>query len=73
MKLFYNVDEINFIKSKVYFTSLEEQVLDMWLKGSTIVESSMKLNISISSVNRRRKSILKKIEKSGIKEKHNRD
>lgn len=62
-KLFYTKSEVNDIKQKIYLTKEESQVLDMWLEESTIIETSIKLNISERTVNRRRKSILNKIKR----------
>jgi len=62
-KLFYTKSEVNDIKQKIYLTKEESQVLDMWLKESTIIETSIKLNISERTVNRRRKSILNKLKR----------
>ena len=62
-KLSFTKKEIADIKSKIYLTKEEEQVLDLWLVEATIIETSIKLNISERSVNRRRKSIVNKIKR----------
>lgn len=62
-KLFYTKSEVNDIKQKIYLTKEESQVLDMWLEEATIIETSIKLNISERTVNRRRKSILNKLKR----------
>lgn len=62
-KLSFTKKEISDIKSKIYLTKEEEQVLDLWLIESTIIETAIKLNMSERSVNRRRKSILNKIKR----------
>jgi len=62
-KLNYTRNEIEFIKSQIYFTEDELQILDMWLLDKSIVEMSMKLNISTATVSRRKNSIKKKIDK----------
>ncbi len=62
-KLSFTKKEISDIKSKIYLTNEEEQVLDLWLIESTIIETAIKLNMSERSVNRRRKSIINKIKR----------
>ena len=62
-KLSFTKKEIEYIKSQIYLTNEEEQVLEYWLKEATIIETSMKLNISERSVNRRRKSIINKMKR----------
>ena len=62
-KLTFTKKEIEIIKSKIYLTNEEEKVLDLWLKESTIVETAMKLNMSESTINRKRKSIINKIKR----------
>jgi len=60
-KLSFTKKEIEDIKSKIYLTKEEEQVLEMWLRESTIVETSIKLNMSERTICRKRKSIINKI------------
>lgn len=60
-KLSFTKEEVKDIKSKIYLTKEEEQVLDLWLQEATIVETSIKLCMSERTVSRRRKSIVKKI------------
>jgi len=62
-KLTFTKQEVSIIKSKIYLTDEEEKVLDLWLKEATIVETAMKLNMSESTINRKRKSILNKIKR----------
>ena len=62
-KLLFTKEEVSSIKEKIYLTKEESQVLDMWLEESTIVETSIKLNISERTVSRRRKSVLNKIKR----------
>ena len=62
-KLLFTKAEISSIKEKIYLTKEESQVLEMWMQESTIVETSLKLNISERTVSRRRKSILNKIKR----------
>ena len=66
-KLNYTRNEIEFIKSQIYFTEDELQILDMWLLDKSIVEMSIKLNISTATVSRRKNSIKKKIDDLNIK------
>lgn len=60
-KLYFTKQEIADIKSKIYLTDEEEQVLELWLKESSIVETSIKLCLSERTISRRRKSIIRKI------------
>ena len=62
-KLTFTKQEVEIIKSKIYLTDEEEKILDLWLKEATIVETAMKLNMSESTINRKRKSILNKIKR----------
>lgn len=62
-KLSFTREEVKDIKSKIYLTKEEEQVLDLWLEEATIVETSMKLIMGERTVNRRRKSIINKIRR----------
>lgn len=62
-KLSFSKLEIENIKSKIYLTDEEEQVLELWLKEATIVESAMKLHLNERTINRRRKSIINKIKR----------
>lgn len=62
-KLSFTKNEIENIKSKIYLTEEEEQVLELWLKESTIVESALKLHLNERTINRRRKSIINKIKR----------
>lgn len=62
-KLSFTKKEVEDIKSKVYLTNEEEQVLDLWLRDATIVETSMKLHLNERTINRRRKSIINKIKR----------
>ena len=62
-KLTFTKQEVAFIKSQIYLTNEEEKVLELWLKEATIVETAMKLNMSESTVNRKRKAIINKIKR----------
>ena len=64
-KFNYTRKEIDFIKSQIYLTSEEEQILDMWLLDKSIVETALKLNMSERTVCRKRKSIITKIKRVG--------
>lgn len=63
VKLNFTRKDIDFIKSQIYLTDEEEQILDMWLLNKSIVETSLKLNMSERTVSRRRKIIMDKINK----------
>ena len=62
-KLDFTKPEIALIKSKVYFTEEVEKILDMWLMEKTISEISAALNLSASSISRKKVNIIKKITK----------
>ena len=62
-KLSFTKKEVEDIKSMIYLTDEENKVLELWLKESTIVETSIKLSMSERSVSRRRKSIINKIKR----------
>ena len=64
-KLNYTRNEIEFIKSQIYFTEDELQILDMWLLDKSIVETALKLNMSERTICRKRKSIITKIKRVG--------
>ena len=63
-KLDFTKPEIMAIKAKVYFTEEEEKILDMWLMEKTINEMSAALNMSASSISRKKVKIIKKITKA---------
>lgn len=63
-KLDFTKPEIIAIKAKVYFTEEEEKILDMWLMEKTINEMSAALNMSASSISRKKVKIIKKITKA---------
>ena len=62
-RLSFTKPEITDIKAKVYFSREEEKILDMWLLEMTISEMSMELNMSESSISRKKKKIIDKITK----------
>lgn len=63
-KLDFTKPEIIAIKAKIYFTEEEEKILDMWLMEKTINEMSAALNMSASSISRKKVKIIKKITKA---------
>ena len=63
-RLDFTKPEIAAIKAKVYFTEMEEKVLDMWLKEMTIEEMAAELITSPSTVSRKKAKIIKKITKA---------
>ena len=62
-KLSFTKKEVEDIKSKIYLTEEENKILELWLREATIIETSMKLNMSERTINRKRKSILNKIKR----------
>lgn len=63
-RLDFTKPEIMAIKAKIYFTEEEEKILDMWLMEKTINEMSAALNMSASSISRKKVKIIKKITKA---------
>ena len=63
-KLDFTKPEIAAIKAKIYLTEEEEKILDMWLMEKTINEMSAALNMSASSISRKKVKIIKKITKA---------
>ena len=60
-KFDFTKDEVKMIKSKIYLVNDEEDILNDKLHGLSIVEISMKRNISTSTVSRKVNKIYKKI------------
>lgn len=63
MKLNYTKDEVKKLKEKLYFTQQEEQILEYWNLDYSIVMIASKLNISTSTVTRRKREIRNKIDR----------
>ncbi|MBR4672080.1 MAG: hypothetical protein IKO78_02625 [Bacilli bacterium] len=64
MKLDFTKQEIEEIKSKIYLTELQEQILDMKLKGDlTEYGMALKLGVSESTITYQWKKVKKKILK----------
>lgn len=64
LKLDFTKDEIKTIKDKIYLTTLQENILDLKLKGDlTEAGIALKLNISESTVYYQWKKVKKKILK----------
>jgi DNA-directed RNA polymerase specialized sigma subunit len=63
-RLDFTKPEIAAIKAKIYFTEMEEKVLDMWLKEMTIEEMATELITSQSTISRKKAKIIKKITKA---------
>lgn len=62
-KLNFTKPEIAYIKSKIYLREDDEKILDLWLIEKTNKEIAAEVNLSISTVARRKDIILKKINK----------
>lgn len=63
IKLEFSKPEVDHFKEVCNFTIQEETILDLRLKGFSIIEISLLIPTSESTVNRRIKSIKKKIYK----------
>lgn len=64
IKLEFTKREVDHFKKVCYFSEEEEMILDLRLRRKSICEISLALSISEATVNRRIKSIKKKILKS---------
>lgn len=64
MKLDFTKQEIEDIKSKIYLTDLQEQILDLKLEGNlTEYGIALRLNVSQSTIYYQWKKVKKKILK----------
>lgn len=63
-KLRYTIKEAENIKNLIYFTDDELQIFEMWLREKSIIEMSLKLNLSTATISRRKKSIKDKITRT---------
>lgn len=59
----FTKDEVKMIKSKIYLIDNEEDILDDRLNGLSVVEISLKRNISTATVSRKINKIYNKILK----------
>ena len=59
----FTKDEYDYIKSKLMLNEELLQILEMKIKGYSIVQISMKTNLSERTVNRRIKELKKKINR----------
>lgn len=63
MKLEFTKKEVDYFKENCYFTDEEEKILELRLRGNTIISIAFMLHLSDKTVQRRIKSIKKKILK----------
>lgn len=63
LKLEFTNDEIDYIKSKIHFTPLQERIIEYRMDELSIVEMSMKEVCSESKISKEIKKIKKKINK----------
>ena len=63
MKLEFTKKEVDYFKENCYFTDEEEKILELRLRGNTIISIAFMLHLSGKTVQRRIKSIKKKILK----------
>ena len=63
MKLEFIKKEVDYFKENCYFTDEEEKILELRLRGNTIISIAFMLHLSDKTVQRRIKSIKKKILK----------
>lgn len=64
MKLNYTKAEVEKIKDSVFFTEDEELVLKYWLLDYSMTKISDIMKLSTSTISRRKKNILNKIDKA---------
>lgn len=63
LKLEFTKDEVEDIKSKVYFSEIQERIFEYRLREYSITKMAMLENCSESTINRELKKIKKKITK----------
>ena len=63
LKLEFTKDEVNDIKSKVYFSEMQERIFEYRLREYSITKMAMLENCSESTINRELKKIKRKITK----------
>lgn len=63
LKLEFTNDEIDYIKSKIHFTAMQERIINYRLEEYSIIKMAMLENCSESTINREIKKIKKKIMK----------
>lgn len=63
MKLEFTKKEVDYFKENCYFTDEEEKILELRLRGNTIISIAFMLHLSDKTVQGRIKSIKKKILK----------
>ncbi len=63
LKLEFTKQEVNEIKSKVYFSEIQERIFEYRLKEYSITKMAMLENVSESTINRELCKIRKKIMK----------
>lgn len=59
----FTKDEYEYIKSKLMLNEELSQILEMKIKGYSITKMALELNMSESTINRRIKTLKKKIMK----------
>lgn len=64
MKLNYTKPEVEKIKNNVFFTEDEEQILKYWLLDYSMTKIADIMKLSTSTISRRKKNILNKIDKT---------
>lgn len=63
LKLEFTKNEVDDIKNKIYFSDMQERILEYRLKEYSITKMAMLENCSESTINREIKKIKKKIMK----------
>ena len=63
LKLEFTNDEIDYIKSKIHFTAMQERIINYRLEEYSIIKMAMLENCSESTISREIKKIKKKIKK----------
>jgi hypothetical protein len=63
LKIEFTNDEIDYIKSKIHFTSMQERIINYRLEEYSITKMAMLENCSESTISREISKIKKKIKK----------
>lgn len=63
LKIEFTNDEINYIKSKIHFTPMQERIINYRLDEISITKMAMLENCSESTINREIKKIKRKVMK----------
>lgn len=63
MKIIYSKKEVKELEEEAYLNKEELEILEYWILGYSMVQISEKVKLSTSTISRRKKTILEKIER----------